>query len=344
MYPSSLAASEHRSSGSAVPIRPVKPSQGPSLPINLEAIVSQGLEHGIDNVINSKLNNNPASRLGKEVVLLAHDLQEKLQSGKASLQVLQERFVGIVKLVGVPVYECEHELLLSQFHQLRMDRQLRTLILAQITSTPTKAALGFYQNFLREAMACVIAGLTTSLNAVVQPEEAREMSQAEQNVLCYISGYLARKVAALPQVPAAVKDACVSGKDNLGFVEKFTEWTKTVNRGGLRIPSQAFFLLVRSMDRVHSGLINLSQMTSDSLKLVILADAVMEDTSVKYHWQAVLSNSNVEDPSVFRILEYLTKMFLTVKGFAVARHLRSRLRTEGYSAKKSLSLRHELCN
>ena len=348
MYLFSLTASDHRSSGTTatVPVVPVKSaSQDPSLPVDLEAIVCQGLEHGLDNVINSKLRNNPASRLGKEVVLLARNLQEKLQSGKVSLQVLQARFVDIIKLVGVPVYECERELLLSQFHQLRIDRQLRTPILAEITSTRTKAALGFYQNFLREAMACVIAGLAASLSAAVQPEETSEMSQAEQNVLFYISGYMARKVAALPQAPADLKDACVSnGKDNLGFVEKFTEWTRTINRGGLRIPSQAFFLLVRSMDRVHSSHIDLAHITSDSLNLVIMTDAVMEDINVKYHWEAVLSNSKVEEPSVFRILEYLTKLFLTVKGFAVARHLRSRLRTEGYSAKKNLSLRHELRN
>ena len=248
MYLFSLTASDHRSSGTTatVPVVPVKSaSQDPSLPVDLEAIVCQGLEHGLDNVINSKLRNNPASRLGKEVVLLA----------------------------------------------------------------------------------------------------TSEMSQAEQNVLFYISGYMARKVAALPQAPADLKDACVSnGKDNLGFVEKFTEWTRTINRGGLRIPSQAFFLLVRSMDRVHSSHIDLAHMTSDSLNLVIMTDAVMEDINVKYHWEAVLSNSKVEEPSVFRILEYLTKLFLTVKGFAVARHLRSRLRTEGYSAKKNLSLRHELRN
>ena len=347
MYLFSLAASDHRSSGTTatVPVVPVKSAQDPSLLVNLEAIVCKGLEHGLDNVINSKLRNNPASHLGKEVVLLARTLQEKLRSGKVSLQVLQERFVDIIKLAGVPVYECERELLLSQFFQLRIDRQLRSLILAKIISTPTKAALGFYQNFLREAMACIIAGLAASLSAAVQPDETSEMSQAEQNVLFYISGYMARKVAALPQAPADLKDACVSnGKDNLGFVEKFTEWTRTINRGGLRIPSQALFLLVRSMDRVHSSRIDLTHMTSDSLNLVIMTDAVMEDINVKYHWEAVLSNSKVEEPSVFRILEYLTKLFLTVKGFAVARHLRSRLRTEGYSAKKNLSLRHELRN
>ena len=347
MYLFSFAASDHRSSGTTatVPVVPVKSAQDPSLPVNIEAFVCQGLEHGLDNVVNSKLRYNSASRLGKEVVLLARTIQEKLRSGKVSLQVLQERFVDIIKLVGVPVYECERELLLSQFHQLRIDRQLRSLILAEIISTPTKAALGFYQNFLREAMACVIAGLAASLSATVQPEETSEMSQAEQNVLFYISGYMAMKVAALLQAPAYLKDTCVSnGKDNLGFVEKFTEWTRTINRGGLRIPSQAFFILVRSMDRVHSSHIDLTHMTSDSLNLVIMTDAVMEDTNVKYHWEAVLSNSKVEEPSVFKIWEYLTKLFLTVKGFAVARHPRSRLPTKGYPAKKNLSLRHELRN
>ena len=323
MYPFSLAASDHRSAGAAVP---EKPAQDPSLSINTEAIVSQGLEQGLHNVINCKLRNSPASRLGKEVVTLARDLQEKVQSGKVSLEVLQERFIGIIQPCGVPVYCCDRELLLSKFHQLRCDRDLRTLVLDGITSTPTKGAIGFYQCFLRQVLVSVMADLAASIRTTVHPEETSDMSHAEQNAFFYISGYLARKVAALSQAPDDVKDACLSNaKDTQGFVEKFTEWTRTVNhRGRLRVPSQAFFLLVRSMERVHFDLINLTQMTPDSLNFAVLTDAVMEDINVKYHWEAVLSNICVEeDADVFRILEYITKLFLTLKGFAFARHLSS---------------------
>ena len=321
-----------------------QPASTPPSGMDLDVMVQKGISQAIDAIINHKLRNSEASRLGSEVVAVARLAKEGIASGRFVTTVLEQHIVELFQGLGLPVYAQEREALFTAFHQLRCDRSLRMSFLGQLGISINKAALGFYQQLLREALGCIITEATAIVVRVSTETRQQKLSAAEQNILFYITGYMARKVATCKLCMPAVKAACTSGgsSDELGFVSEYSAWTATVNRGGLLNPSQNFYLLIRTMDRVHSQHLNLDNMTSDSLNRCILTEAMMSDINVKHHWNAIVKLSAADEDLALHLLEYIVRVFVTVKGFAVARYLRGRLNTESNTSVKSTSLRHSL--
>ena len=140
-------------------------------------------------------------------------------------------------------------------------------------------------------------------------------SSVQLSRMYYISGYLARKVTVSKLCAQSIKSACTSdgSHDDLGFISKYSAWTATVTRGGLVTPSQTFYLMVRSMDRVHCQNVNLKFMTSDSLNRCMLTEAMLNDITVKHHWNTIMKCSGADERSALRLLEYIIRIFATVK-------------------------------
>ena len=337
----SFSASKHRVGGPAAE----DDANDQVLPatIDLEVVVRKSISQAIDEIINHNLRNSESSRLGAEVISVARHVKEEIACDKFSTVELEKKFVELFQRLGLPVYAQEREALFTTFHQLRWDRNLRTAFLSQLNTTVNKAALGFYQQLLRETLGFIFAEANASITRA-STESQQTLSATEQNVLFYVTGYMARKVATCKLCTPAVKAACTSGgsSDELGFVSEYSAWTATVSRGGLINPSQNFYLLIRTLDRVHCQRLNLDSMTSHSLNRCIITEVMMSDISVKHHWNAIVKESAADQDLALRLLEYIICVFVTVKGFAVARYLRGRLNTDSKTSTKSTSLRHSL--
>lgn len=102
------------------------------------------------------------------------------------------------------------------------------------------------------------------------------------------------------------------------FVSKFATWTTKLNRGGLKTPSDKFFLLVCEFESIYRTCVDLNSLSSLSLDRPTLVEKIMDSFMVNYYWDVLCTSSTYKD----FILEKCVVLFLTVRGNSTARHIK----------------------
>jgi hypothetical protein len=123
------------------------------------------------------------------------------------------------------------------------------------------------------------------------------------------------------------------------------KWTEKQSRGGLLFPTSDFYLLVREFDCVYRKVVETSPLhwsITSSNKLILLSE-MFDSFMVKFYWNKILSRTHMTEQRSLPVLDYLINLFITIKGFSVARKEKNRLTKKvANKFKKSKSMRGNL--
>lgn len=199
--------------------------------------------------------------------------------------------------------------------------------------------------WLRKLISELIVALRSEQNPTkFDSDVEKPLTDIDQNVLYYISGYMVKKlkVASFKSINLQKLETlsnCLATKNPVElnhFVCQYMSWVTQQSRGGLLYPTPDFYLLVREFDAIFrhivcsqavgsNGIINQGQ-----LKLLMSKSPI-----VKLHWEKILKISNTEEADSQPAFEYLMTLFITLKGFAVAKKERERLQDKLVKRNKS---------
>lgn len=270
------------------------------------------------------------------------------------------------KLASEPVnitLSDDRENLFSKFHQLRLSSEVENMetLLSNNNCPYADEISNFVQVFLLQLTNSLLQLLTKSMENR-DSQNSATLSDNEQKVLYYISGFvihaLKKKYNKINnekdrEEKLKMMDSVTSKNLDESFVKKYSSLLDKKNRGGLKYPSECFFLLIRSVDAVVRVSTN-DRLCQYSLDKCALKEKIMEDFMVKHHAEKLFSVNSVNteedideskqlhEPSHF--LEDTVSMFLTVHGFAKARVERNRIvkNSKQASNKKGSSFREAL--
>jgi hypothetical protein len=264
------------------------------------------------------------------------------------LQFFLQNFLQIFSADTNLCSAADRELLFTRFHQTRLSKKFThgyMLLLGTLTVS-TQGICHFVNVLMMELIANVLKeqvriGLQNSA------KEHDKISHSDQSILFYICGFIARS---LRKRYHRVKSMCVLKKQcidglvlktaNSTFAGRFNNWVSKNDRGGLLIPCDEFFLLIREFETVIRRIVNLDSLSANSLKCDQLKEFIMESFMVKHYGAKLFSEA--EDDTQVSVLEDILSLFLTVRGYAITRTERNKLAKGKQPQKKSAGLRKTL--
>lgn len=167
-------------------------SEMASSPVTSTICLDIDMKKAVENAIPSALlRNSSASRTGHEVSALSVTFKEQYESGQVDLSAWISRVTGLFgdNNASVPIYSSERERFMQDFHQLRVDINLRNTFLKLIESrtVTNKVKIGFYPNLLCEIMACTLNNITQQLKQEADICAQAVLSEKQQNILFYVA-------------------------------------------------------------------------------------------------------------------------------------------------------------
>ena len=159
-----------------------------------------------------------------------------------------------------------------------------------------------------------------------------ELSDTDQQILMYIAGYIlfslkktSRKFKSNSKhskMSSLISKFLVSNNKNKSFVSRHKEWVEKVSRGGLTVPNDDFFLLIRTFERIVALRVSNESVSKDVLARATCIQAIPCDVNVVYLWDKMCT-----DPSVIGalLLESVIVLYLTVRGNAFARNIKEKM-------------------
>lgn len=131
------------------------------------------------------------------------------------------------------------------------------------------------------------------------------------------------------------------------FTVKYVKLYEIQNRGGLKKPCDKFFFLIREFERVIRENVDSHDPSPDTFLKAELKEQILDTYMVK-HYSEELFPSQIKAPENddHSYVEDILNIFLTVRGFAVAKSAQKKYRKEQIKdpakAKSSASLRDAL--
>ena len=229
----------------------------------------------------------------------------------------------------------DRENLFAKFHELRLSSDVIEMgKILKDSNCPCKDDINnFIQIFLMQITNSILQELANVMKNKSK-EDNSTINENEQKVLFYVSGFIIHavkkkynKVHSKNEREQKLKviDNLTSNTCDKKYLEKFATLLEKKNRGGLKYPTEHCYLLVRSIDAVVRANTD-KHLSQYSLSKCVLKEKIMEDYMVKYYTEKLFSrpvhdSSEEEDavnsPSTY--LEDIINIFLTVRGFAIAR-------------------------
>lgn len=246
----------------------------------------------------------------------------------------------------------DRENLFRKIHELRLSSDIREmeLILQQVNCPCPDEINNFLQIFMMELTSAILKNLASTMKNE-STDEAKTLSENDQKVLFYVSGFVLHalkkrynkiKQGLDRQEMLTVIQSMTAKQCNENFVKKYASLLEKKNRGGLQHPCDNFFLLLRSMEivtRKHTS----GKLSSHALSKCALKEHIMESYMVKHYMEKLVPTTETSDESEeptkspLSYLEDITSLFLTVRGFAIARVERNKISKSIKSAKHSTS-------
>ncbi|CAC5416616.1 unnamed protein product [Mytilus coruscus] len=250
--------------------------------------------------------------------------------------------------------EADRETIFSCFHRIRLSDTLQTggiTLFQSLGFMDSSVITNFVQTFLLELM-----------NQVLKEHLLKKMKQTQafddsltdndQKILFYIAGFIIHalhkrynklKVSSLKEEKLLCVQGLQESSDTKTFLSKFKSWTVKKDRGGLKLPTDNFYLLVRHMEIIVRQSVNLDNLSASSLCKDSLKEKIMDAFMVKHYASQLFPASD----NTLCLMEDIVNMFLTVRGNAVSKlHRRKLAKSNKQNAKKpskpSSSLRQVL--
>lgn len=230
----------------------------------------------------------------------------------------------------------ERMLLHKGFHVIRCDVGMCTEFLTAIktfgvsdSDCSEQLANIVFQVTITKLFQAIIALLHAFQGSQDKQVVVNALSECDQKVLFYVSGYLARKTQDFCQkkpVLRQFKELCASFASQASNpeIEKFlTDWTELQTRGGLLFPSPAFFLLVKEIDMTYRQKIDRACLVVGNFDKAILLKTILSSPSVVLCWSKLLGQEVIDEAKVNKIFHYIVQLFVTIRGFAMAKKLAS---------------------
>ena len=247
----------------------------------------------------------------------------------------------------------DRELLFSRIHELRLSSCLQsdcvTLFQEKGCQENREDINNFLQEYILEIPSQILGGMLRE-NKKISEELSYQVSTNDQRILFYIAGFIVANLK--KKCYRLAKDNQVERLDLLkrltsktsgtSFVAKNDQWLTKNSRGGLVRPADNFYLLVRELEISIRKVVDFNNMNSESLTSSKMKEHMMDSFMVNYYLKELCGDCVNSDLS--GLLEDIIKVFLTVRGFAVARVLRNKLsgKQNKQPAKQSNSLRQVL--
>ena len=298
-----------------------------------EEIITETMQTSVENVGRNKFRNMEISVYGSAIVKLSNVIMKDTQAMTALTNLLCEPFYKVFNSEPKPDVNTKEAIFMNYYDQTLDIMRPLTELLTNMHG-PDIPARQFAAALLRQLLQDMIAK-RSAMYETTAAKESETVSENEQSVLFYLSGFLihalGKRVKRLkPDERQATYDAIDRMKvqkdeKSNSLAKKFSTWTDKLNRGGLKIPSEDMFLLVREMES-QSRNVAMCDLTT---RKEILMDKFM----IKYYSERMMSGKYCSS-----ILERVLSIFLTIRGNAVARKTKLALnnKTRDKALRKSL--------
>ena len=269
------------------------------------------------------------SVFGKRIITLAELLQGSDKRAEVE-SVLNPVYKSVFKAAASDGQN--NETLFREFFQsmLKTETQDRLkIILDQIASDseeiklPVKQFLGVLHNQL---LSDLIASRSSMFKWTVEKTE-KSLTEADQNVLFYVSGYIisamckkSRRVGKTNSLKQELLNETLQNflktesDSKKTFVKRFSKWTEKVDRGGLKIPSDNFYLFIRECEMCCRDTLDETHLNSGTYSLVTPKEKIMDRYMCKYYIDKL-----VKGKLSSYVIENCVSLFLSVRGHAAAK-------------------------
>ncbi|XP_052071204.1 uncharacterized protein LOC127709638 [Mytilus californianus] len=228
-------------------------------------------------------------------------------------------FCAIFKDNASITIEADRETIFSCFHRIRLGDTLQTggiTLFQSLGFMDSSVITNFIQTFLLELMNQV---LKEHLSKKMKQTQAFDdsLTDNDQKILFYIAGFIIRalhkrynklKVSSLKEETLLCVQGLQDSSDTKTFLSKFKSWTVKKDRGGLKLPTDNFYLLVRHMEIIVRQSVNLDNLSASSLCKDSLKEKIMDAFMVKHYASQLFPASD----NTLCIMEDIVNVFLTV--------------------------------
>ena len=314
-----------------------RPTKGPS-GIAYECSLKDGVKIALETIITDPFNSMDNSH---SILELARSMDDSFCERYCSQ--IEDAMTDIVGSVGFGVsFQLDRELMFSKFHTLRCTSEfvdsVVDLVSQYANSNTISVAPVFVQILLEETLD---AFLNTFITSKVSEVREVPVSDNDQAVLFYIAGFIVHStlkrygesMSGLQQrLTARATDTEPT------FLSKHRFWIEKCDRGGLKQPSDSFFLLIRQCENVLRDYIDIDKLDKNTLMQEATQERLLDDFMVKHHWDQCAQGVCVE--SSMKLLDHITRLFLRVRGAAIQRYKQRQLQKRvKKSGKRKSSLR-----
>ena len=214
----------------------------------------------------------------------------------------------------------DREILFNKLHRLRLSDAVQQdcVKLFASVSADSRMVLRFIQALLLELVSEIFKGqlrFEKEQSNVVR----QQISKKDLEILHYISGFIVRRIQ--KKWPVEIFENAKGTKDCSEGKDSHMQWTLKKDRGGLVYPSENMFLMVQEMEVVVRQTVNSEQLSAKSLAVDPMVEQILDAHMVNVYSERLFEDS----PLATRVLEDVIRMFLTVRGYAVARTERNKL-------------------
>ena len=298
------------------------------------------LKKTLTDIVTDPLNNNPRSRGGKFMVSIASKLTGDITSLEKTVQKHMYPQFSVLG-TGVSILsDAEH--MLNKFHNMRNSKSVKLELYQAVSASCDLATEDKYipmfiqvllrrlhENLLQRQVEMAIQGDT---------EAAESLSENDQNILMYISGYiieaLSRKYYNKEEKLKVVRS--LASKGGSSFTDKYREFTKRADRGdgtrGLKHAHDNFFFMVRAVEMEIRQKIA-GRYHQKTLLVEPLVEHLMCNFLVKHHWNTLVLDI-CEEATAIQLMEQVIRILLKVRGFATAKRFKRELQKENKDVKR----------
>lgn len=89
-----------------------------------------------------------------------------------------------------------------------------------------------------------------------------------------------------------------------------------------------FYLMVREFDRIFRQFFSRRAINCTKIEKSSLKSQILQAHMVGYYWDKLVDSAHKNESSCLPVLEYLINLFVNIKGFAVARKEKEKLKSK----------------
>ena len=331
-------AHQHKNQGEDDPVaqQPAEPTQ--KIPISSRAEIEQELPTVVDktlnNIVKDKIHAQPTSKHGHTMLVIARQLL--LVNAIISSYLLNFCATLMVNAKTLDINELRKD---ADFIEGFLD-----IVLSNVNfELDIRCARMFVQRFLTSFVNCFCERQLELMNLVTK-KACDEVTDNDKQVLYFMCGYI---LHAMKKRYMMMKSKTTGAKFcvilNMLATDKMTsnqcqssKWTDSIDRGGLKRPTEKFFLLILQIERWTRELVNVNNLSSTSL--VHLKETMITYPLLRKTWDNLVTG----DVEKWLLLEHILGLFFKVRGFAVTKLLRKNMQKKHKEAKVKAGTRKAL--